>query len=33
VSELAFFSWEELPAFAFPVHQRILQDLKKLNGQ
>jgi hypothetical protein len=32
VSELALFSWDELPTFAFPVHQRILRDWKKLNS-
>jgi ADP-ribose pyrophosphatase YjhB (NUDIX family) len=32
VGELAFFRWEELPTFAFPVHHRILQDLKRLKG-
>ncbi len=32
VSELALFSWEELPTLAFPVHQRILRDWKKLNS-
>lgn len=32
VSELAFFAWEALPPLAFPVHQQILRDWKKLNG-
>ena len=29
VSELAFFTWEELPAFAFPVDRHILNDWRK----
>jgi 8-oxo-dGTP diphosphatase len=33
VSELAFFSLEKLPALAFSIDQRILQDWKKLNNQ
>ncbi len=32
VSELAFFPWEELPTLAFPVHQQILRDWKKLHS-
>lgn len=32
VSELAFFTWEELPPFAFPVDAQILQDWKQLNS-
>jgi ADP-ribose pyrophosphatase YjhB (NUDIX family) len=33
VSELAFFSLEELPTLAFSVDPRILHDWKKLNSQ
>jgi 8-oxo-dGTP diphosphatase len=29
VSELAFFTWEELPAFAFPVDRHILNDWRR----
>ena len=29
VGELAFFTWEELPAFAFPVDRHILNDWRK----
>ena len=29
VSELAFFTWEELPALAFPVDRHILNDWRK----
>lgn len=32
VSELAFFPWQALPPLAFPVHQLILRDWKKLNS-
>lgn len=32
VSELAFFTWEELPPFAFAVDGQILHDWKKLNS-
>jgi 8-oxo-dGTP diphosphatase len=32
VSELSFFTWEELPPLAFPVDAQILQDWKQLNS-
>ncbi len=32
VSELAFFTWEEIPELAFPIDKQILVDWKKLNG-
>lgn len=32
VSELAFFTWEELPSLAFPIDQHILHDWKKLRA-
>lgn len=32
VSELAFFALDEIPMLAFPVHQQILLDWKKLNS-
>lgn len=32
-SELAFFAWDKLPAFAFPVHQQIVRDWKKLKTE
>ena len=32
VSELAFFTWEELPALAFPVDRRILNDWRKMQS-
>jgi len=33
VSELALFAREELPTLAFPVHQQILRDWKKLTSE
>jgi len=32
VSELAFFTWEELPSLAFPIDTHILHDWRKLNN-